>query len=532
MAAFFILQTLFVMTSVLTTIRGADVCYGDLGCFTTDYPWSGSLQRPIASLPRAPEELQFTIALRLYDLFERTLNLIQRGPPRASEADRAARDRTSLLASNFDGSRPTKFISHGFIENGFVSWITDMSQAFLRAEDCNVFGVDWGSGGGSMLPYTQATANTQLVGATIAQFINLLLVTDKRLELLSTPSTWLVTALGHILWDMLERDFLVLAELRNTPLSVKVVATVDIWRVLGIFGLVHEGLDPAEPYFQGTDPIVRLDPTDAQLVDVIHSDGGFFFTSLGLGMYDPVGHLDFYPNGGIEMPGCDQGLFDFIALNGGIYEGGREFVACNHLKAIEYFDDSIGTTCPMMGYPCRDNDRFQDGHCMDCGSQGCAQMGYHADRYAPPAGVTNLKYYLNTAERSPHCVYHYQIKLTLGTSSSADDMDGTPEISIITESGSNTGYHSMTSGSIRLQAGNTYQYLLTSPSDFGTIREVRFRWDYNWSLLNPGSWPLWFTPKIWVDRVQVVSGESQQRRTFCGFNSELTENVVMGLPSC
>ncbi|XP_019628277.1 PREDICTED: pancreatic triacylglycerol lipase-like isoform X2 [Branchiostoma belcheri] len=490
MAAFFLLQTLFVMTSVLTTIRGADVCYGDLGCFTTDYPWSGSLQRPIASLPRAPEELQIKFILRT------------RGGPADGQIVRPG-DRTSLLASNFDGRRPTKFISHGFIENGFVSWITDMSQAFLRAEDCNVFGVDWGSGGGSMLPYTQATANTQLVGATIAQFINLLMQETGA----SLNSFHLV---GHSLGSH--------------------IMGYAGERLPGVGRIT--GLDPAEPYFQGTDPIVRLDPTDAQLVDVIHSDGGFFFTSLGLGMYDPVGHLDFYPNGGIEMPGCDQGLFDFIALNGGIYEGGREFVACNHLKAIEYFDDSIGTTCPMMGYPCRDNDRFQDGHCMDCGSQGCAQMGYHADRYAPPAGVTNLKYYLNTAERSPHCVYHYQIKLTLGTSSSADDMDGTPEISIITESGSNTGYHSMTSGSIRLQAGNTYQYLLTSPSDFGTIREVRFRWDYNWSLLNPGSWPVWFTPKIWVDKVQVVSGESQQRRTFCGFNSELTENVVMGLPSC
>ena len=33
------------------------------------------------------------------------------------------------------------------------------------------------------------------------------------------------------------------------------------------------GLDPADPYFQGTDPVVRLDPTDAAFVDVIHTDG-------------------------------------------------------------------------------------------------------------------------------------------------------------------------------------------------------------------------------------------------------------------
>ena len=33
------------------------------------------------------------------------------------------------------------------------------------------------------------------------------------------------------------------------------------------------GLDPAEPFFEGTETIVRLDPSDADFVDVIHTDG-------------------------------------------------------------------------------------------------------------------------------------------------------------------------------------------------------------------------------------------------------------------
>lgn len=37
------------------------------------------------------------------------------------------------------------------------------------------------------------------------------------------------------------------------------------------------GLDPAEPYFQGMPPFVRLDPTDAKFVDVIHTDGKSIF---------------------------------------------------------------------------------------------------------------------------------------------------------------------------------------------------------------------------------------------------------------
>jgi len=44
------------------------------------------------------------------------------------------------------------------------------------------------------------------------------------------------------------------------------------------------GLDPAEPYFQGMPYYVRLDPTDANFVDVIHTDGKSIFL---LGMVLP-----------------------------------------------------------------------------------------------------------------------------------------------------------------------------------------------------------------------------------------------------
>ena len=39
-------------------------------------------------------------------------------------------------------------------------------------------------------------------------------------------------------------------------------------------GLINRitALDPAGPYFQDTEPQVRLDPTDAVLVDAIHTD--------------------------------------------------------------------------------------------------------------------------------------------------------------------------------------------------------------------------------------------------------------------
>ena len=48
---------------------------------------------------------------------------------------------------------------------------------------------------------------------------------------------------------------------------------------------------------------VRLDPSDALFVDVIHSNAKPL-VDMGAGLYEPCGHVDFYPNGGQEQPGC------------------------------------------------------------------------------------------------------------------------------------------------------------------------------------------------------------------------------------
>ena len=49
-----------------------------------------------------------------------------------------------------------------------------MKDEFLKADDFNVILTDWG--GGSSFPYTQATANTRVVGAEIARLIKILQV--------------------------------------------------------------------------------------------------------------------------------------------------------------------------------------------------------------------------------------------------------------------------------------------------------------------------------------------------------------------
>ncbi len=52
-------------------------------------------------------------------------------------------------------------------------------------------------------------------------------------------------------------------------------------------------MDPAGPYYENTDPKVRLDPTDALFVDVIHTDGSHNLL-LGLGIIEFLQKINFY----------------------------------------------------------------------------------------------------------------------------------------------------------------------------------------------------------------------------------------------
>lgn len=65
-------------------------------------------------------------------------------------------------------------------------------------------------------------------------------------------------------------------------------------------------MDPAGPNFEYAEAPSRLSPDDANFVDVLHT---FTRGSPGrsIGIQKPIGHADFYPNGGTFQPGCNIG---------------------------------------------------------------------------------------------------------------------------------------------------------------------------------------------------------------------------------
>lgn len=90
------------------------------------------------------------------------------------------------------------------------------------------------------------------------------------------------------------------------------------------------GLDPALPLFVTSNKNHKLDPSDAQFVDVFHCNVSnkrvswqcaiksiyvvFVFPKQGLmqGQIDRCGHVDFFMNGGVYQPGCGKGKHDYM----------------------------------------------------------------------------------------------------------------------------------------------------------------------------------------------------------------------------
>lgn len=77
-------------------------------------------------------------------------------------------------------------------------------------------------------------------------------------------------------------------------------------------------MDPAGPLFDIRPENKRLNKNDAEIVEVIHSDGGTF------GFLKSCGTIDFFPNGGSSQPGCKR--IDLLDITS-VVEPGESFLS-------------------------------------------------------------------------------------------------------------------------------------------------------------------------------------------------------------
>ncbi|XP_072495081.1 pancreatic triacylglycerol lipase-like [Notamacropus eugenii] len=463
---------IWTISLLLGTVAGDEVCYSRLGCFSDDKPWAGIFERPLKVLPWSPEEVG-----------TRFLLYTNENPNNYEEIlpDNVA----AVKSSNFNKNRKTRFIVHGFIDKGEENWLPSICTNLFRVEEVNCICVDWSKG--SRTFYTQATQNVRVVGAEIAYFVDYL-----KNELGYSLSN--VHVIGHSLGSHIAGE----AGRRSN----------------GLIGRIT-GLDPAEPCFEGAPEEVRLDASDALFVDVIHTDAAAFVPYLGFGTSQIVGHLDFFPNGGEDMPGCQKNALSQIVDINGIWEGTRDFAACNHLRSYKYYADSILNPNGFSGYPCVSYKSFQANECFPCPSGGCPQMGHYADRFAGKTASVGQVFYLNTGDSSDFARWRYKVTVTL----SGTKVTGTIIVALYGSNGNSKQYN-IYKGS--LKPGDSHMNEFDSDIDVGTLQRVKFLWDNNVINLT--------LPKVGASTISVETSNGQTYN-FCS-KETVREDVLLTLNAC
>lgn len=109
-----------------------------------------------------------------------------------------------------------------------------------------------------------------------------------------------------------------------------------------------------------------MDKHDAQYVEVIHTCGGY------LGFAVPIGHVDFYPNGGSSQPGCGtdyRGITKQILNEKCSNDVILIFFAgfCAHNRAHRFFSESIISDIPFVAMRCENYNSVTSLGCKTTG---------------------------------------------------------------------------------------------------------------------------------------------------------------------
>eukprot|EP00069_Balaena_mysticetus_P018820 bmy_11745T0 len=267
---------------------------------------------------------------------------------------------SDIQNSGFNATLGTKLVIHGFRALGTKpSWIDKFIGALLQAADVNVIAVDWVYGSTGV--YFSAVENVVKLGLEISRFLSKLLVLG-----VSESSIHIIgVSLGAHVGGMVGHFY------------------------KGQLGRIT-GLDPAGPEYTRASLEERLDPGDALFVEAIHTD------TDNLGIRIPVGHVDYFVNGGQDQPGCPTSI-----------SAGYSYLICDHMRAVHLYISALENSCPLMAFPCTSYKVFLAGHCLDCFNPfllSCPRIGL-----VEQGGVKieplpkEVRVYLLTTSTAPYC---------------------------------------------------------------------------------------------------------------------------------
>jgi len=235
-----------------------------------------------------------------------------------------------------------------------------MKNALLKIMDCHVIAVDWRRGS-SMPMYNQAVANTMVVGRATAKILSDI---SKIYKYSPKIIHYIGFSMGAQVGGFAGRHFYNLTGKKFGRMTV---------------------LDPAAPGFEQYGERVHVKKDDAEFTMAVHTSAGDSAITGKVGMIKPIGHIDFYPNGGVSQPGCS------------FYQ-----VVCHHERAHYFFREAILNSADPNGC------RFEARHCEE--SQEVMQ---HENKCTPKGkeiGLMSLNpkgsgvMYFRTDKVAPFCV--------------------------------------------------------------------------------------------------------------------------------
>lgn len=215
---------------------------------------------------------------------------------------------------DFDRTKTIRLLSHGWQDNYTSFWIEPTKNNLMSVHETNVISIDWKKDASHPL-YPISAGKVKGVGEDVAKWI---IALGKHLNVPMEKFHLVGHSLGAHLFGFAAK-------------SVFRQTNTRIGRITG--------LDPAGPEFSDKPASNRLDATDANLVDIIH-------TSATLGYKTKLGHIDFWPNGGQKQMGCEP------------------LTPCNHNRATFYYAESV-ISRNFTAWKCESKEKFDKGDCRD-----------------------------------------------------------------------------------------------------------------------------------------------------------------------
>ncbi|KDR14939.1 phospholipase A1 1-like isoform X2 [Zootermopsis nevadensis] len=247
--------------------------------------------------------------------------------------------------TDFNTDTATVIIVHGYTESHDSNTVQAIRDAYLHASDLNVVVFNWW-----MLArgphYDVAARNTMEAGRRLANFLD---------SLIRETQTTALRGLHIVGFSLGAQVAGIAASQLKTGLVPRITA-----------------LDPAKPKFEIRTNDERLDAGDAEFVQVIHTASGF------LSFLEPVGHADFYPNGGkAPQPPCSA----------------EEALVCSHRMACTYFAESVYRPLAFPASLCDSWNNFKQGKCH-------GNIKVFMGAFAPTSA--RGKFYLKTNSEAPY----------------------------------------------------------------------------------------------------------------------------------